>query len=140
MQCSLPSPPSKEGGSQFEIAVITVLKARNNHEHHDNLELIPGHTVSTKITAHSIWFSPLGFKGELEGDPTLESMMSSKTTEPISAENTENTVTLRRLSFCQRTIFCDGGGGAFKGERHSFKTTANQFVLVFWNLIFRQLT
>ena len=63
MQCSLPSPPSKEGGSQTEIVVITVHKTRNNHENHDKLELILGHAVSTKITANSIQFSPLGLRG-----------------------------------------------------------------------------
>ena len=77
MQCSLPSPPSKEGGSQTEIVVITVHKTRNNHGNHGELDPV----------------LPLGFKGELEGDPALESMIFSKIIEPINAENTDNTIT-----------------------------------------------
>ncbi len=72
--CSLPSPPSKEGGGQIEIVAANALEPWVSWcfwmlEIPQSRKLYPilGHVVSTKITACSVWSSSLGFKGGAKG-------------------------------------------------------------------------
>ena len=71
---SLPSPPSKEGGGQIEIAAANALESWVSWcfwmlEVPQSRKLYPilGYVVSTKITACSVWSSSLGFKGGAKG-------------------------------------------------------------------------